>query len=52
MNNKSVRYNIKNNNSSTGVEILDFEYDHIFDQTKVEDLRTLRIEFSILKVKH
>ena len=48
MNNKSVGYKIKNNNSSLGVEVLDFEYDHIFDKTKLEDLRNLWLKFSII----
>ena len=48
MNNKSVGYKIKNNNSSLGVEVLDFEYGHIFDKTKLEDLRNLWLKFSII----
>jgi len=52
MNNKSVGYKIKNNNSSLGVEILDFEYDHIFDKKKVEDLRNLWLKFSIIIFKN
>ena len=39
MNNKDVRYEIKNNNSSLGVEILDFDYNDIFDKKRIEKLR-------------
>lgn len=52
MNNTIVKYKIKNNNSSLGVEILDFEYDHIFDKKKVEDLRNLWLKFSIIIFKN
>ena len=34
MNNKDVRYEIKNNNSSLGIEILDFDYNDIFDEKR------------------
>ena len=51
MNNTIVEYKIKNNNSSLGVEILDFEYDHIFDDARVSDLRNLWLNYSIIIFK-
>ena len=51
MNNTIVKYKIKNNNSSLGVEILDFEYDHIFDDARVSDLRNLWLNYSIIIFK-
>ena len=51
MNNTIVEYKIKNNNSSLGVEILDFDYDHIFDDARVSDLRNLWLNYSIIIFK-
>ena len=51
MNNTIVEYKIKNNNSSLGVEILDFEYDHIFDDARVSYLRNLWLNYSIIIFK-
>ena len=52
MNNKIVEYKIKNNNSTLGVEILDFEYDHIFNDARVSDLRNLWLNYSIIIFKN
>lgn len=52
MNNKGVRYKIKNNNSSLGIEILDFDYNDIFDKKRIENLRNLWLKFSIIIFKN
>lgn len=48
MNNKIVGYNIKNNKSSLGVEVLNFEYSDILNKQKVNDLRNLWLKFSVI----
>ena len=52
MNNKDVRYEIKNNNSSLGIEILDFDYNDIFDKKRIEELRNQWIKYSIIIFKN
>ena len=51
MNNSIVEFIILNNNSSLGVEFLDFYYDHIFDDARVSDLRNLWLNYSIIIFK-
>ena len=52
MNNKDVRYEIKNNNSSLGIEILDFDYNDIFDEKRIEELRNQWLKYSIIIFKN
>lgn len=52
MNNKDVRYEIKNNNSSLGIEILDFDYNDIFDKKRIEELRNQWLKYSIIIFKN
>ena len=52
MNNKDVRYEIKNNNSSLGIEILDFDYNDIFDEKRTEELRNQWLKYSIIIFKN
>ena len=52
MNNKDVRYEIKNNNSSLGIEILDFDYNDIFDENRIEELRNQWLKYSIIIFKN
>ena len=52
MNNKNVRYKIKNNNSSLGIEILDFDYNDIFDKKRIEELRNQWLKYSIIIFKN
>ena len=52
MNNKDVRYEIKNNNSSLGIEILDFYYNDIFDEKRIEELRNQWLKYSIIIFKN
>ena len=52
MNNKGVRYKIKNNNSSLGIEILDFDYNDIFDKKRIEELRNQWLKYSIIIFKN
>ena len=52
MNNKDVRYEIKNNNSSLGIEILDFDYNDIFDKKRIEELRSQWLKYSIIIFKN
>jgi len=52
MNNKNVRYKIKNNNSSLGIEILDFDYNDIFDKKRIEELRSQWLKYSIIIFKN
>ena len=52
MNNKDVRYEIKNNNSTLGIEILDFDYNDIFDKKRIEELRNQWLKYSIIIFKN
>ena len=52
MNNKDVRYEIKKNNSSLGIEILDFDYNDIFDKKRIEELRNQWLKYSIIIFKN
>ena len=52
MNNKDVRYEIKNNNSSLGIEIIDFDYNDIFDKKRIEELRNQWLKYSIIIFKN
>ena len=52
MNNKDVRYKIKNKQPHIGIEILNFEYNDISSKQKVNDLRDLWLAYSVIVFKN